>query len=280
MKLTLLGTGCPSVDSRRFGPACLVSNRDTKILIDCGSGVTQRLVQSGFKGAEIDCLLITHLHSDHVIDFYQLIISSWHQYRKKKWKIIGPKGSKKLFSSLMNAWFDERELRIKYERRESIEGFELDITEIENDGKIVIDDIYIEYFKVDHSPVQYAFGYNFLLNKSKITISGDTKPCKNLIKHALNADILLHEVFVENEIKPFGKMRTSETIENVKSYHTSSYEVGKIAKEVKAKNLVLYHFVPPIFDEKELIKRVSKDFGKSPILGKDLMTLDIDGNIY
>ena len=87
MKLTLLGTGCPSVHAKRYGPANLIFNNNTKILIDCGSGVTQRLIQKGIKGSEINCLLLTHLHSDHVCDFYQLIISSWHQYRKTKWKI-------------------------------------------------------------------------------------------------------------------------------------------------------------------------------------------------
>ena len=42
MYLTLLGTGCPSVDSKRFGPSNLITTKHTKILVDCGSGVTQR----------------------------------------------------------------------------------------------------------------------------------------------------------------------------------------------------------------------------------------------
>ena len=33
MELTLLGTGCPSVDYRRFGPSNLISTKKTKILI-------------------------------------------------------------------------------------------------------------------------------------------------------------------------------------------------------------------------------------------------------
>ena len=74
MQLTLLGTGCPSVDYKRFGPANLISTNNTKILIDCGSGVTQRLQQIKHSSASIDALFLTHLHSDHVIDFYQLII--------------------------------------------------------------------------------------------------------------------------------------------------------------------------------------------------------------
>ena len=43
MELTLLGTGCPSVDHKRYGPSNLVTSKKAKILIDCGSGVTQRL---------------------------------------------------------------------------------------------------------------------------------------------------------------------------------------------------------------------------------------------
>ena len=81
MKLTLLGTGCPSIDHKRCGSSNLVSSKKTKILVDCGSGVTQRLHESGNSSAEIDALLLTHLHTDHVIDLYQLIISSWHSDR-------------------------------------------------------------------------------------------------------------------------------------------------------------------------------------------------------
>ena len=75
MYLTLLGTGCPKVDFKRFGPANLISTKKTKILVDCGSGITQRLDQIKVSLAEIDALFLTHLHSDHVVDFYQLIIS-------------------------------------------------------------------------------------------------------------------------------------------------------------------------------------------------------------
>ena len=96
MNLTLLGTGCPSVDHKRFGPSNLVTTKKTKVLIDCGSGVTQRLEQANVSTAKIDAIFLTHLHSDHVMDLYQLIISSWHSYRIKPWKIYGPIGTKKL----------------------------------------------------------------------------------------------------------------------------------------------------------------------------------------
>ena len=279
MQLILLGTGCPKVDYHRFGPANLISTSKVKILIDCGSGVTQRLEQKILSSANIDALFLTHLHSDHVIDLYQLIISSWHQYRKKKWKIIGPKGTKKFIKLIMNAWKEERNLRIKYEKRETLKAFNIEVTELEKNGRKNIKDIEVQYFRVDHRPVVYAFGYNFINNNKKITISGDTRPCKNINKFALNSQILLHEVFIEKEIKPIKGVRSVETLNNVKSYHTLSTEVGKIAKKVNANNLVLTHFVPPIFNKKRLIDLVKLDYGKKPIIGEDLMTINTDGSI-
>lgn len=275
MQLTLLGTGCPKVDHKRFGPSNLVTTKKSKILIDCGSGVTQRLEQVKVSSANIDALVLTHLHSDHVIDFYQLVISSWHSYRINPWKIYGPKGTKKFFTKIMDAWKNERSLRIKYEVRASIDAFKLDITEFNDYGKIKIKDTILEYFMVDHRPVKYAYGFNFYNHKKKLTISGDTKPCENLMKYAQKADVLLHEVFVEEEIQALNKMRTSKTLHNVKAYHTTSTMVGKVASITRCKKLVLTHFVPTRFNKTKLKKVVKKDFGKDPVIGEDLLTIKI-----
>ncbi|MDC6448344.1 MBL fold metallo-hydrolase [Alphaproteobacteria bacterium] len=275
MELTLLGTGCPSVDHKRFGPSNIVTTKKTKILIDCGSGVTQRLHQLQVSSAEIDALLFTHLHSDHVVDLYQLIISSWHSYRIKPWKIYGPKGTKKFVKKIMDAWSDERKLRISYEARASAKAFDIDIIEFKSVGNIKIKDINIKYFEVDHKPVKYAYGFCFTNKNKKLTISGDTKPCENLMKYAQKSDLLLHEVFIEGEIKEINKMRTKKTLHNVQSYHTTSSEVGKVAFITQSKKLVLTHFVPTRFNKNNLKKVVKKDFGKDPIIGEDLLTIKI-----
>ena len=275
MLLTLLGTGCPKVDHKRFGPSNLVSSKKSNILVDCGSGVTQRLEEANIATKKIDALVLTHLHSDHVVDFYQLIISSWHSYRIKPWKIYGPKGTKRFLTKIMKAWEQERNLRIKYEARSSIDAFKLDIKEFREYGKIRIKDIDLEYFKVDHFPVKHAYGFNFYNNNKKLSISGDTKPCENLMKYAQLADVLLHEVYIEGEIQPVTKMRSVKTLHNVKAYHTTSTQVGKVASLTRCKKLVLTHFVPTKFNEKKLQSIVKKDFGKNPVIGEDLLTIKI-----
>src|SRR3546814_2278801 len=59
MEIVFLGTGCPVVSTERYGPAQLVVADGAKILVDCGSGVTQRLVAAGTPGRELDALLLT-----------------------------------------------------------------------------------------------------------------------------------------------------------------------------------------------------------------------------
>jgi ribonuclease Z len=275
MELTLLGTGCPSVDHKRFGPSNLVSTKNTKILVDCGSGITQRLHELEVSSADIDALLFTHLHSDHAVDLYQLIISSWHSYRIKPWKIYGPKGTKKFVKKIMDAWADERKLRVSYESRASAKAFDIQVTEFKSIGNIKMKDLNIKYFEVDHKPVKYAYGFCFKNKNKKLTISGDTRPCENLMKYAQQSDVLLHEVFIEGEILQINKMRTKKTLHNVQSYHTTSTQVGKVAFISRAKKLVLTHFVPTRFDKNKLKKVVKKDFGKDPIIGEDLMKIKI-----
>ena len=74
---------------------------------------------------------------------------------------------------------------------------------------------------------------------------------------------------------PFFKMRTKKTLHNVKAYHTLSTIVGKVARITRCKKLVLTHFVPTQFNEKKLIDVVTRDFGKKPVIGRDLLKITI-----
>jgi len=275
MELTLLGTGCPSIDYKRFGSSNLISTKKTKILVDCGSGVTQRLNQSGSSTADIDALFLTHLHSDHVVDLYQLIISSWYSDRTSIWKIYGPKGTKKFIDKIFLAWKSERNIRVVYEKRKSIKALKYKVYEFNKQGNIKINDIKIKYFEVDHKPVPFAYGFSFFNNNKKLTISGDTRPCESLMINAQNADVLLHEVFIEYEMNKTSKLITKKTLHNAKEYHTTSNLVGKVAKLSNCKKLVLTHFVPTRFNISKLRKTIRRDFGKDPIIGKDLLTIKI-----
>ncbi len=276
MKLTILGSGCPSVDIDRYGPSALIDcGEGSRILIDCGSGVTQRLQEHGIQGSQVDALLLTHLHSDHIVDLFQLIISSWHQGRSRPQKIFGPPGTKNYVEQLMNLWRTEMNLRIVHEQRPSTKALEVEITEIDNGTLMNFKKLSIRTVEVLHQPVKKAFGFIFEEDQEKAVISGDTKYCPALIEAAKGADILLHEVFIHDEMPVVDGIRTAQTVKNVSSYHTLDNEVGKVATKAKVGCLMLTHFAPPKFDRKKLLNTVSQDFKSNIIIGEDLMTFDL-----
>jgi ribonuclease Z len=272
-KLILLGTGCPSPSHLRYGPSSLVSYEGTNYLIDAGSGVTQRLSEAGIKPGEIDYFFITHLHSDHIVDLYQLFISGWHTGRETKFKVFGPKGLKSHFDKIFEAYKEELDLRKEWEKRPNVEGLAYEITEINNELKIELDSATIESVKVDHHPVDPAFGYKFILGPKNIIFSGDTRYCEVLEKSSKDADILVHEVFVGLDYDPV--RMSSDTIENISDYHTTPEEIGVLASNASVKKLILNHFVPPVFDEDVLVERIAKHFDGEIVVGKDLMQFDI-----
>ena len=144
MKITLLGTGCPVAHPRRGGAATLVETAGARVLIDCGSMVTQRLIEADCRGAGIDALLVTHRHSDHLVDFYQLVVSSWHQGRAAPWIVHCPETVTPVIEATMAAWRDERELRVAFEQRPTAAGLEVECQTLAPGRRITIGDLELE----------------------------------------------------------------------------------------------------------------------------------------
>lgn len=274
-RLTLLGTGCPSPSSLRYGPSTLFTHKEKNYLFDCGSGVTQRLSAKGIKSSEVELLFLTHLHSDHVMDLYQLYISGWHQGRETKFKVVGPQGTGEFFQNILRAFNKELKGRIEWEQRPNKEGLDFEVIEIDETFKFKDADLEVTPFEVDHYPVEPAYGYQIKFSEGEqksIVISGDTRKSENLIKFAQNADALVHEVFVN--LKFDEKRMSQKTLKNVKDYHTSPKELGEIANAADVKKLILTHFVPPIFDESKLINIISEVYKGQIIIGEDLMSIE------
>jgi ribonuclease Z len=275
MQLTLLGTGCPQVDPSRMGPANLVRAAGRALLFDCGSGVTQRLVQAGARGAEVDALFLTHLHSDHVVDFHQLIVSSWHQGRAKPWKVFGPAGTIGFVERSAALWKPELDFRIAHEKRPNEAGLDVQVTEYADGQAFRGGGVTVTAVKVNHDPFPDTYGFVIEQDQLRIVLSSDTTVWPPLIAAARGADLLLHEVFIRREMRPDPDHRPQETIDAVAGYHTLSTEVGRVAAEADVAMLVLNHFVPTRFDAPALVAEVRAHWPGPLVLGEDLMRFDI-----
>ncbi len=275
MRLTLLGTGCPVAHAERYGPAALLRGQGRAVLFDCGSGVTQRLVAAGCPGRTLDAIFLTHLHSDHLVDLYQIVISSWHQGRDRPQRVFGPPGTRLFVDGTLALWQAELAQRIAHERRPSTAALEVEVTEIADGDVYDLGGVSVRAFAVEHQPVRHAFGFAVEGGGRRLAISGDTRACAAVEEAARGADLLLHEVFIHREMQVVPGVRSAETVANVGAYHTASSEVGKLAARAGVGCLVLTHFVPPGFDRAALLAEVAADYRGPLVIGEDLMTIDI-----
>jgi ribonuclease Z len=115
-RVTLLGTGSPAPVMRRFGPGVLVQAGGKTLLIDCGRGTTQRLMQSGLRLGQVDALFLTHLHSDHIVGIPDLWLTGWletnYAQRKGPFVVYGPVGTQGMMDGLVKAYDWDIQARI------------------------------------------------------------------------------------------------------------------------------------------------------------------------
>ena len=124
----------------------------------------------------------------------------------------------------------------------------------------------VEAFLVNHGTWPEAFGFKFTTPDRTIAISGDTKPCKNLIHYCKGVDILIHEVYSHSKLKEREILWQAYHPE----YHTSTYELAEIATQVKPGLLILYHQLYWGSSDEELIKEITDRFQGEVVSAKDL----------
>jgi ribonuclease Z len=280
LAFTFLGTGAPPVSLRRAGPAHLVEAGGSKLLIDCGSGVSQRLVAAGHAGAQIDALIVTHEHSDHLVDFYQLIVSSWHQGRNRPWRVLAPEPALANMRGQYEAFARERALRVAFEKRPDATGLDVVFEELREGLVAGLGELRVEAFLVDHRPVEPAFGLSLSANGSRIVFSGDTRLTPSLEQAAQGCDLLVCEVFIDSQMPVTAGVRSAETVASVQSYHMTPAVVAGLATRAGVKALALTHLVPPGADTAALLAEIRAGGYAGPlIVGEDLMRLELPARL-
>ena len=100
-QVVLLGTGTPPADPDRSGPATAIVVNGTPYLVDMGAGVVRRaksaVADRGINALEptnLRVVFVTHLHSDHVVGYPDLILTPWVLGRRVPLEVYGPPGIK------------------------------------------------------------------------------------------------------------------------------------------------------------------------------------------
>lgn len=272
MQIILLGTGTPTADPQRSGPAVAIVVNNTVYLVDFGPGVVRRAVAAAKKfeiaaleAKNLERAFLTHLHSDHTVGYPDLIFTPWVLGRNKALDVYGPSGTQTMTDHLLFAYQQDIDQRLNGLEPANTVGYKVNVHEI-TPGRVYQDDnVKVDAFPVNHGSWP-AFGYKFHSQDRTVVISGDTAPMDGLVAQYTACDVLIHEVYsvvgLQNRPSNWQKYHTS--------VHTSAHELATIASQAKPGLLVLYHQLFWGTTEGELLAEIQTHYAGKVISGKDL----------
>lgn len=271
-RVVVLGSGAgPSLNLKQFGPSILVEAGGERLLFDCGRGATLRLAQVGVPLGSISRLFLTHLHSDHVIQIPDLLLTGWAGgERRVPLEVWGPAGTRDMFDHLQQAFaFD---IRMRRDVDERLPGDGIKVMSHDIKEGVVFNDhgIKVTAFLVDHSPVAPAFGYRIDYRGHAVALSGDTRVSENLIRFAEGVDVLVHEVLDAGTLRLVFP-HNDAIVKAILAKHTTPEEAGEIFSRVRPR-LAVYSHAP---SAERVIAETRRTY-RGPLEGaEDLLTIEI-----
>ena len=246
MKLTILGSGSPEAYLRRASSGYLLEVGQDRILFDVGGGVVDNLLRSGRVPGDITHLFLTHLHSDHMMDYARLVHAAWDEGAPPL-KVFGPAP----IVAMTEGYFGRNgvlsaDLRARTELEQSKQvwlarGGTLprpwpapEVTEIAPGFAMQGDGWSLQSCEVPHAqPFFDCMGFAVEADGRKFVYSGDAGLSAPLQAMCQDADLLLHWCYrlSFHDVHP--------------SFHGSSptpAEIARMATEAGVKRLLLTHF--------------------------------------
>jgi len=281
VRLILLGTkgGPRPTPQFRGQPSQVIVIDGVPYVVDCGSGVADRLVLAGIRLPELRHVFVTHHHSDHVLDYGNLLLLAWASGLRSQVDTWGPTplaGVTRLVFALNQVDID---IRIADEGRPDPRPL-VHAHEFAAPGLIMEDErVRVTACLVPHGPIKPAFAYRFDTARRSIVISGDTGYTEALIELACGADVLVHEAIYLPAIdrllakNPNASTLRSHLIEG----HTTPEDAGRVATAAGVRHLVLSHLVPgddPAVTDAMWLEAARQTYAGPITVGRDLMEVE------
>jgi len=258
MRLHVLGSGSCIFNQKDRLPASYILETDQhNILIDTGTGITQNIPESEIAVEDIDVVINTHRHPDHVSDLIpfiqnKVVESIYYSRNEGDLSIYGPEGHGRYVKN-----------RIESEMDDSLEGinknfpFNLEVRDLTEE--ISLADLNIGFCETEHGSDDFpCLAIKIETESQKVVFTGDTDYFESLIDFSKGADMVVADCSMPDEKKVEGHMTPSECFELAESSNTET--------------LVLSHLYPEAEDIS--VKNVDS-FSGNVVKAKDLIDISI-----
>ena len=224
--LHLLGSGAPFPNARRTTTMLAFETRGSAVVVDCGGDVVHGLAAAGIPVEQVDALVVTHEHPDHVGAFPLFMELVWLGGRRRPIDVYGIAPAiaqaRRCFDAFESGgWKSEPPVRWH--------------TVEHTEGALVLE---TDRWRVTASPGTHSVPVIGLRVEDRAgggtaAYSCDTEPSEAIERLAKGVDVLVHEGTGEGK------------------GHTSMQDAARLAKRAGAGRLVLAH-LPPEIDDKDL----------------------------
>lgn len=254
LSVTILGSGTCVPSLKRSSCSILMKIRDKFLLFDSGAGTMHKLLENRVEIYDVSFVFYSHFHPDHTAELVPFLFANKYpdgSRRKIPITMMAGRGFAKFYENLKNVYGHWIELA---------PGL-LTIVELDNTGHDMreFDDFTVESLPVEHNPESIAFRITSSAGISMV-YSGDTDFSENLVTLSKDADLLICESALPDELK-------------VKGHLTPSL-AGEIAERANVRKLVLTHFYPEC-DQVDIEKECRKTYSGPLLLAEDLMQINL-----
>ena len=252
-------------------------------LIDSGAGSTDNISRLGLPTSELDGLLLTHFHSDHIAEIYEVNLNSWVQGRPQPLTIYGPQGVAEVTNGVNATYRQDRIYRTGHHGEDLLPSALGVLAHKTIVPGIILDDgdLKITAYLAEHPPIHPAVGYRFDYRGRSVVISGDSNVTSETLKIVDGADLLLHDALslptvtaLSEALGAVGQSRQSKIVSDVMDYHASTDSLIVLAEQSNVDMVAFYHLVPvpPNSVVEDIFMRGAPD---NFLLTEDLMWFDL-----
>ena len=234
MRLITLGTGNAFAEGGRFHSAVIIRTGNQTVLVDCGPCILPALQRAGIKPEEIDAVLVTHLHGDHIGGLPMLLLD--YQYRSRRERpllIVGPAPCAARLESLVTLMYRE----LAKNRR----NFPVSYQEIAPGDEVRLrGGMGVHSYPMKHTDRESCLGYRVVSRGESVALTGDTNWCPSIPEMSRGADLLLTDCTHFALASPV---------------HLSYTQFLKHESEISAKRVVLTHVGDDLLKNRAKVRR-------------------------
>lgn len=277
MDVILLGTGFPLPDPHRAGPSTLVRAGGMDLLFDAGRAVLMRLRGADSGPTQVHTVFLTHLHSDHISDFNDLVTMHWAMnLGPTPLRVVGPGGTAAFCDDTIAMLAEDIRWRLEHHADLTWEP-DLQVTETSpgSGSEIVFEEngVRVLAAPTHHPPVERTLGFRVEHEGRSVVIGGDSLPCEGLDALCEGADVYVQTVVRRPLIERVGVPRLLEILD----YHSSTEDAAQTAARAGVSTLVYTHMMPGPLPgtEQEWIDDAKPHFTGTVVMGEDLMRIPV-----